>query len=166
MNPVGGLSIREIPLRTIVNEKAYEGLVLPETLLLDFLRDELGLRGAKRACDMEVCGTCTVLVDGMAVSACTMLAADIEGKKVETIEGLAENGKLHPLQQAFVDCFALQCGFCTSGLIMAALALLRETHNPDEETIRQQLNGNICRCTGYRRIIEAVRKAAEEMNGG
>ena len=166
MSPIGGLSIREIPLRTIVNEKAYERMILPETFLLDFLRDELGLRGAKRSCDMEVCGTCTVLVDGMAVSACTMLAADIEGKKVETIEGLAENGKLHPLQQAFVDCFALQCGFCTSGLIMAALALLRETHNPDEETIRRELNGNICRCTGYRRIIEAVRKAAVEMNGG
>lgn len=166
MSPVGGLSIRGIPLRTMVNEKSYEGMVLPETLLLDFLRDELGLRGAKRACDMEVCGTCTVLVDGMAVSACTMLAADIEGKKVETVEGLAENGKLHPLQQAFVDCFALQCGFCTSGLIMAALALLRETHNPDEETIRRELNGNICRCTGYRRIIEAVRKAAVEMSGG
>jgi aerobic-type carbon monoxide dehydrogenase small subunit (CoxS/CutS family) len=166
MSPNGGPSTREIPLRTIVNEKTYEGMVLPETLLLDFLRDELGLRGAKRSCDMEVCGTCTVLVDGMAVSACTMLAADVEGKKVETIEGLAENGKLHPLQEAFVDCFALQCGFCTSGLIMAALALLRETNNPDEVTIRQQLNGNICRCTGYRRVIEAVRKAAVEMNGG
>ena len=166
MSPVGGSSLREIPLRTIVNEKAYEGMVLPETLLLDFLRDELGLRGAKRSCDMEVCGACTVLVDGMAVSACTMLAADIEGKRVETVEGLAEKGKLHPLQQAFVDCFAFQCGFCTSGLIMAALALLRETHNPDEETIRRHLNGNICRCTGYRRIIEAVRKAGVEMNGG
>ncbi len=166
MSPIGGQSTREIPLRTMVNEKSYEGMVLPETLLLDFLRDELGFRGAKRACDMEVCGACTVLVDGMAVSACTMLAADIEGKKVETIEGLAENGKLHPLQQAFVDCLAFQCGFCTSGLIMAALALLRETHNPDEETIRRQLNGNICRCTGYRRIIEAIRKAAVEMNGG
>ncbi|MDA1001004.1 MAG: (2Fe-2S)-binding protein [bacterium] len=166
MSPIGVPPIREIPLRTIVNGKAYERMILPETLLLDFLRDELGLRGAKRSCDMEVCGACAVLVDGMAVSACTMLAADIESKKVETIEGLAENGKLHPLQQAFVDCFALQCGFCTSGLIMAALALLRETHNPDEETIRRQLNGNICRCTGYRRIIEAVRKAAVEMNGG
>ncbi len=166
MSPVSDLSIREIPLRMMVNEKSYEGMVLPETLLLDFLRDELGLRGAKRACDMEVCGACTVLVDGMAVSACTMLTADVDGKKVETIEGLAENGKLHPLQQAFVDCFALQCGFCTPGLIMAALALLRDTHNPDEETIRRKLNGNICRCTGYRRIIEAVRKAAVEINGG
>jgi aerobic-type carbon monoxide dehydrogenase small subunit (CoxS/CutS family) len=157
---------RKILLRTVVNGKPCEFWVLPETLLLDFLREELGLRGAKRSCDMEVCGACTVLVDGMAVSSCTMLAAEADGRSVETIEGLSDGRSLHPLQQAFVENLAFQCGFCTSGLIMASLAMLRESPDPDETAIRGYLKGNICRCTGYRRIIEAVQQAGREMRGG
>jgi len=157
---------RKILLRTEVNGKACERWILPETLLLDFLREELGLKGAKRSCDMEVCGACTVLVDGMAVSSCTMLAAEVDGRSVETIEGLSDGRSLHPLQQAFVEKQAFQCGFCTSGLIMASLAMLRESPDPDEAAVRAYLKGNICRCTGYRRIIEAVQRAGREMRGG
>lgn len=157
---------RRILLRTEVNGKARESWILPETLLLDFLREELGLKGAKRSCDMEVCGACTVLVDGMAVSSCTMLAAEAEGRSVETIEELSDGQALHPLQKAFVEGLAFQCGFCTSGLIMGSLGMLRESPDPDEAAIRAHLKGHICRCTGYRRIIEAVQRAAKEMRVG
>lgn len=133
--------------------------------LAQLLRDELGLTGTKVSCDMEVCGVCTVLVDGEPISACTYLAAGIHEREVTTVEGLADGDRLHPVQQAFLDKFALQCGFCTPGFIMAAVALLAEHPDPDEETVVEHLEGNICRCTGYRPIVDAVLQAAQHMKG-
>ena len=125
-------------------------------LLLDVLRDRLGLRGAKRSCDAQVCGACTVLVDDAPVSACSYLAYEAHGKQVQTIEGLAKEGKLHPIQQAFVQSGALQCGFCTPGMILTVKALLMESPHPDESAVRDALRGNLCRCTGYSKIVDAV----------
>jgi aerobic-type carbon monoxide dehydrogenase small subunit (CoxS/CutS family) len=131
------------------------------TMLVDFLRMDLGLTGTKASCELQVCGACSVLVDGKPVSSCTYLAADIDGRSVETVEGLATDGVLHPLQQCFVDAFALQCGFCTPGYLMMAKALLDQTPHPTAEQVERQLDGNICRCTGYRPILQAVLAAAE-----
>jgi len=128
-------------------------------LLLDFLR-ELGLTGAKPSCEMQVCGTCTVLLDGLPVSACTTLAMEIDGRKIETIEGLSENDRLHPLQAAFIESFGFQCGFCTPGMILAAKALLDRDPRPNREAILHWMEGNICRCTGYESILRAVEAAA------
>lgn len=130
------------------------------TLLIDFLRDMRGLRGTKRSCDMQVCGACTVLVDGRPVSSCTMLAADVDGAEVTTVEGMAREGELHPLQRAFIEHDALQCGFCTPGFLLAAKALLDTVPHPTRAQIIQALDGNICRCTGYKKIIEAIEDAA------
>ncbi|MCG6204240.1 (2Fe-2S)-binding protein [Rhodopseudomonas sp. HC1] len=126
-------------------------------LLIDFLRDDLALTGTKRSCDVQVCGACTVLVDGLPVSSCTSLAADIDGKSVITVEGLAQHGELSPVQQAFVDHAAMQCGFCTPGMVLATTALLESHPHPTEQEIRHYLRGNICRCTGYIKILEAVK---------
>jgi len=134
--------------------------VPPHALLLDVLRDRLGLRGAKRSCDIQVCGACTVLVDGHPVSACTHLAWEVDGCEVRTIEGLAEGESLHPLQEAFVECGAVQCGFCTSGMLMTATALLTEEVTPTREHIVHYLRGSLCRCTGYRKIIDAIAACA------
>ncbi|ABD09099.1 (2Fe-2S)-binding protein [Rhodopseudomonas palustris HaA2] len=131
--------------------------VAPFELLIDFLRDDLGLKGTKRSCDVQVCGACTVLVDGLPVSSCTSLAADIDGRSVVTIEGLAQRGELSPVQQAFVDHAAMQCGFCTPGMVLATTALLEHHPHPTEQEIRHYLRGNICRCTGYIKILEAVK---------
>lgn len=133
----------------------------PRDLLLDVLRERFGLTGAKRSCDAEVCGTCTVLLDSAPVSSCTTLACDVDGKHVETIEGLAEDGELHPLQRSFIEHGALQCGFCTPGFILTAKALLDETPQPNREEIVSYLGGNICRCTGYVKILDAVQAVAE-----
>lgn len=133
-------------------------------LLLDVLRDQLSLTGTKRSCDMEVCGACTVLVDGLPVSACSTLAWEARGKRVETVESLAAGGAYHPLQQAFIEKFALQCGFCTPGMLMSAKSLLDAVPSPSEEQIREHLRGNVCRCTGYRAIVEAVQAAASKMH--
>jgi aerobic-type carbon monoxide dehydrogenase small subunit (CoxS/CutS family) len=133
--------------------------------LAQFLRDQLGLTGTKLSCEMQVCGVCSVLVDDQPVSACTYLAADVDGRRVETVEGLAEDGELDPLQQSFVDNFALQCGFCTPGFLMMATALLRRNPDPSEEDVKEYLDGNICRCTGYQPIVEAVLDAARKMRG-
>ena len=143
-----------------VNGRPMRRVVPSHRTLLDFLREDLGLVGAKRACDVQVCGACTVLVDGLPVSACTYLALEVRGKSVETCEGLLEHGQLHPIQQAFVEAGALQCGFCTPGLIMTTKALLSEVPLPSDEQIKEYLHGNICRCTGYKKIIQAVRAAA------
>jgi len=137
--------------------------VSPRHTLAQFLRDDLGLTGTKVSCELQVCGACSVLVDGAPVSACTYLAADIDGRTVETVEGLAAGGELHPLQRSFVDNFALQCGFCTPGFLMMAKSLLDRNPDPTEAEVREYLDGNICRCTGYRPIVEAVLEAAREM---
>jgi aerobic-type carbon monoxide dehydrogenase small subunit (CoxS/CutS family) len=152
-------------IATTVNGAAYSGWVPNRRTLAQFLRDDLGLTGTKVSCELQVCGVCTVLVDGEPVSSCTYLAADVDGRRVETVEGLASGDHLHPLQRAFVENFALQCGFCTPGFLMMAKALLERNPDPSEEEIRDYLDGNICRCTGYRPIVAAVRAAAEEMRG-
>lgn len=134
------------------------------TLLLDFLRSK-GLTGAKPSCELEVCGSCTVLVGGTPVSSCTTLAAEVDGNSVETIEGLADGDELHPVQEAFVDEFALQCGYCTPGMILSVKALLEENSAPTRDDIVNWLDGNICRCTGYESIIRATQRAARLLTG-
>ena len=139
--------------------------VEPRTLLVQALRDGLGLTGTKIGCDTSRCGTCTVLVDGKALKSCTALALSVEGRSILTIEGLAENGELHPVQLAFREHHGLQCGFCTPGMIMTTLDLLSHDDHPAEETIRHALHGNLCRCTGYQGIVEAVRAASTPVRG-
>ncbi len=146
-----------------VNGRSQELTVEPHELLLDVLRDRLNLTGTKRSCDAQVCGACTVLLNGNAISACTFLAVDANGTKISTIEGLASNGKLHPLQEAFIEHGGFQCGFCTSGMIMSAKALLDENPSPTREEVKAYLGGNICRCTGYRPIVEAVLAASQKL---
>ena len=131
--------------------------VAPADLLIDVLRDKLGLKGAKRSCDVEVCGACTVLVNGLPASSCTMLAIDVEGQDVLTVEGVGSPGNLSRVQQAFVDHGAIQCGFCTPGMVLAVTALLAANPKPTDAEIRHFLRGNICRCTGYVKILEAVK---------
>ena len=143
-----------------VNGRRREEAVADSALLLDFLREQLGLTGTKRGCDGGECGACTVLVDGRPTLACLTLAARCEGARIETIEALADHGRMSALQAAFHEKLGTQCGFCTPGMIMAAEALLRANPAPDEATIREALGGNLCRCTGYVKIIEAVQAAA------
>ena len=128
----------------------------PEALLLDVLRDRLQLKGARRSCDMQVCGACTVLVDGAPVSACTYLAVEVDGREVTTVEGLADGDRLHPLQEAFIDHGAVQCGFCTAGMLLTAKALLAEDPSPTRRRVAEYLRGSLCRCTGYRKILDAI----------
>ncbi len=153
-------TIDRIPVNMTVNGRTITDNVPPHLTLLDFLRDWLGLKGAKRSCDLQVCGACTVLVDGKAVSSCTLLAFEARNAQVTTIEGLAQDGELHPIQQSFVDNAAFQCGFCTPGMIMAAKSLLDQNSQPTNEEIRAYMKGNICRCTGYKKIVEAIEGAA------
>ena len=134
-----------------------------QELLIDLLRDRLGLTGTKRSCDMEICGSCTVLVNGKAVSACSLFAFDVDGKEVLTIEGLAPGEGLHPIQEAFLQCGGFQCGFCTPGMILLAKSLLDEKQSPTEEEIREYMDANLCRCTGYQMIIESIATAAEKL---
>jgi aerobic carbon-monoxide dehydrogenase small subunit len=148
-------------IHVVVNGRSRELEVAPHAVLLDVLRDGLDLKGAKRSCDAQVCGACTVLVDGLAVSACTYLAVEADGRSVLTVEGLAEGESLHPLQRAFVDAGAVQCGFCTSGMLLTARAMLAETQRPTREHVLHYLRGSLCRCTGYRKIIDAILAAAE-----
>ena len=155
-----------IPISFTLNGRLQEIEVQPHELLLDVVRERLGLTGAKRSCDVEVCGACTLLVDGRPVSACTTLAFEVRGRSVLTIEGLAENGKLHPLQQAFIEHGGFQCGFCTPGMILAAKALLDENPDPSEAELKHFMHGNICRCTGYKKIIESIMAAARTMRSG
>ena len=147
-----------------VNGQAVSGEVEGRTLLVEFLRDKLGLTGTHVGCDTSQCGACVVHVDGKAVKSCTALAVGCEGAEVATIEGLAKNGKLHPMQEAFREHHGLQCGFCTPGMIMAAVDMVkRKGRKLDEATIRHELEGNICRCTGYHNIVAAVKAGAESM---
>lgn len=149
-----------IELSFVVNGRDHALRIEPRESLADVLRDRLALTGTKVSCDAQVCGACTVLVDGMMVSACTFLAADAHGRSVRSVEGLAENGNLSRLQQAFIDHAAFQCGFCTPGFLMAATALLEENPHPSRQEVVDWLEGNICRCTGYAPIIDAVLSAA------
>jgi carbon-monoxide dehydrogenase small subunit len=139
-----------------VNRRPVSLEVPAHALLLDVLRERLGLLGAKRSCDIQVCGACTVLVDEAPVSACTFLAVEADGREVLTVEGLADGDRLHPVQQAFIDHGAVQCGFCTSGMLLSAVALLREDPAPTPERVVEYLRGNLCRCTGYRKLVEAI----------
>ncbi len=143
-----------------VNGERREADVEPRQLLVYFLREQLGLTGTNVGCDTSSCGACTVLLDGESVKSCTVLAVQAEGSEVTTIEGLAEDGKLHPVQQAFHEQHALQCGYCTPGFVMATVSLLEENPTPSEDEIRRALEGNLCRCTGYHNIVRAVEAAA------
>jgi carbon-monoxide dehydrogenase small subunit len=147
-------------LSLTVNERDRSVRIEPRETLGDVLRNQLGMTGTKISCDAQVCGACTVLVDGLAVSACTYLAADAESRSVRTVEGLAREGRLSPLQQAFIDHAGFQCGFCTPGMLLAATALLEENPDPSRDEVIHALEGNICRCTGYAQIIDAVLAAA------
>jgi carbon-monoxide dehydrogenase small subunit len=148
-----------------VNGVAREAEVEPRTLLVYFLRETLGLTGTNVGCDTSSCGACTVLVDGESVKSCTMLAAQADGREITTIEGLATDGQLHPIQEAFHRNHGLQCGFCTPGMIMAAASYLEENPAPTEEQVREALEGNLCRCTGYHNIVKSILDAAAQTSG-
>jgi len=148
-----------------VNGEPYEVAVEPRMTLLDVLRDNLGLAGTKKACDLGNCGSCTVLLDSKPVVSCLLLVVDAQGRDILTIEGLAKNGQLHPLQQAFIDYSALQCGFCTPGMLLSAKALLDSNPEPTEEEVKEAISGNLCRCTGYGNIVEAILKVARSKKG-
>jgi carbon-monoxide dehydrogenase small subunit len=151
-----------LEITLIVNGAQRRLAIEPNLTIADVLRDRLGLTGAKISCDMQVCGACTVLVDGLAVSGCTYLAVDADGRTVETVEGLATDGVLTPLQQAFIDHAAFQCGYCTPGMLMAGTAFLRENPDPSHEDVVAGMESNLCRCTGYLPIIDAVLQAAQQ----
>ncbi|NEK59600.1 (2Fe-2S)-binding protein [Geodermatophilus sabuli] len=148
-----------------VDGVSYSDDVEPRTLLVHHLREQLGKVGTVVGCDTSNCGACTVHLDGVAVKSCTVLAVQADGSEVTTIEGLAQNGTLHPMQKAFHDSHGLQCGFCTPGMIMASIDLLTENPSPSETEIREGIEGNLCRCTGYQNIVRAVQQAAAEMSG-
>jgi carbon-monoxide dehydrogenase small subunit len=156
----------DLRIAMIVNGAHEEHDVEPRTLLVQYLRDRTGLTGTKVGCDTSSCGACTVLVDGESVKSCTMLAAQADGRRVTTIEGVATNGNLHPVQAAFQEHHGLQCGFYTPGMVMAAVSLLEEIRNPTEADVRVGLEGNLCRCTGYHNIVKAVLAAAESTKAG
>ena len=152
-----------IEIRALVNGTVHTSTVLARLTVAEYLRDDLGLTGTKTSCEMEVCGVCSVLVDGRPVSACTALAVDLDGAEVTTVEGLASGNDVSHLQRAFIEKFATQCGFCTPGFLVMATALLEANPDPSHDEVVEYLDGNICRCTGYRPIIEAVLLAAERM---
>jgi carbon-monoxide dehydrogenase small subunit len=145
-----------------VNKEIYEVVAYPNRTLLEVLRDDLHLTGTKESCGQGVCGSCTVLVNGTPVRSCLTLAMAMQGKEITTIEGLSEGEKLHPIQEAFVNHHAIQCGFCSPGMILTAYALLRENPRPTEAEIRRAISGNVCRCTGYAKIVEAIKSIAED----
>src|SRR5438876_3334354 len=146
-----------------VNGAEVEGLVEPRTLLVHFLRENLSLTGTHIGCDTTNCGACTILLGGKAVKSCTILAVQADGREVRTVEGLETDGKLHPVQEGFVEEHGLQCGFCTPGMMMTAVAFLQKNPKPTEEQIRRAISGNLCRCTGYVNIVKAIQYAAKKM---
>ncbi len=156
----------EYPLKFSVNEQPVEITIEPHLTLLEVLRDTLALTGAKEGCGTGDCGACTVLLDGEPVNACLVLAVEVEGQKLTTVEGLATNGKLHPLQKALITHGGLQCGFCTPGVLLSSAALLAHNPQPSAGEIREALAGNLCRCTGYDKIVRAVQAVAEEAAHG
>jgi aerobic carbon-monoxide dehydrogenase small subunit len=145
------------PIQLRVNGETYDLSVEPRYTLLKVLREDLGFTGTKRGCDVGDCGACTVLMDGKPINSCLVLAVEVNGQEITTIEGLEREGKLHPLQDAFLQCGAVQCGYCTPGMILSAKALLDENPSPSEEEIRRAISGNLCRCTGYAKIVEAIK---------
>jgi aerobic-type carbon monoxide dehydrogenase small subunit (CoxS/CutS family) len=153
--------MNEQVVKLIVNGEPVEVSVGPRVTLLEVIRDKLELTGTKEACSLGECGACTVILDGKAVNSCLLLAVEAKGKEILTIEGLRQNGELHPLQKAFIDEGAVQCGFCTPGMILSAKALLDKNPDPDEDEIKEALAGNLCRCTGYVKIVKAVKAAAK-----
>src|SRR5207247_318968 len=162
---------RQIPRRRtmpvevslVVNGKTASAEIEARTLLVDFIRNNLSLTGTHVGCDTGQCGACTILVDGIAIKSCTILAVQANGSKITTIEGLATNGEMHPMQAAFKECHGLQCGFCTPGMVLSAIDLVQRRPNADEKTIRAELEGNLCRCTGYQNIVKAVAQGAAAM---
>lgn len=154
-----------IEIEVIVNSKRFHSQVEPRTLLVEFIREHLGLTGTHIGCDTSFCGACTIILNGAAIKSCTLLAVQADGGEVITVEGLERDGELHPLQQAFSQHHALQCGYCTPGMLMSTLALLVDKPEPTTDDIRKQLAGNVCRCTGYQNIIKAVHAAAAQLRG-
>ena len=152
-------------LNLSVNDVPVEATVPARRMLADFIRDDLHLTGTKRGCETGTCGACTVLIDGRAVKSCLSLAVQSQGCNITTVEGLSNGDALHPVQQAFMSCGGLQCGYCTPGFMMTTVALLKEIPNPTQTQIRAALNGHLCRCTGYSQIVESVIQASEQMNG-
>jgi len=152
-------------IRMTVDGVVYDDDVEPRLLLVHYLRERIGRTGTPVGCDTSNCGACTVHLDGKAVKSCSVLAVQADGHDVTTIQGLAQDGQWHPLQKAFHECHALQCGYCTPGMIMAAADLLRDNPNPSEDEVREGIEGNLCRCTGYQHIVDAVQQAAGEMSG-
>ena len=152
-----------VPIRVTVNGRVHEAEVEPRTLLVYFIREQLGLTGTKIGCDTSQCGACVVMMNGATVKSCTCLAVQADGAEINTIEGLATDGNLHPIQEAFWDNHGLQCGYCTAGMIMTAVELLERNPNPTSDEVRHGLEGNICRCTGYQNIVKSILAAAEKM---
>ena len=152
-----------VPIRVTVNGRVHEAEVEPRTLLVHFIREQLGLTGTKIGCDTSQCGACVVMMNGATVKSCTCLAVQADGAEIGTIEGLATDGNLHPIQEAFWDNHGLQCGYCTAGMIMTAVELLERNPNPTSDEVRHGLEGNICRCTGYQNIAKSILAAAEKM---
>ena len=155
----------KVPIQITVNGQARQAEVDPRMLLVHFLREELGLTGTKVGCDTSQCGACVVNMNGNAIKSCTCFAVQADGAQVNTIEGLAKDGNLHPLQEAFWDNHGLQCGFCTAGMLMSAVELLERNPHPTAEQVRDGLQGTLCRCTGYHNIVKSVLAAAEAMGG-
>jgi carbon-monoxide dehydrogenase small subunit len=150
-------------IKFTLNGQAVEADVSARTLLVHFIRDDLNMTGTHIGCDTTSCGACTVLINGRATKSCTVLAVQADGAEVTTVEGLAQGGQLHPIQEGFHECHALQCGFCTPGMMLSSVALLKNNPNPTEDEIRWGLSGNLCRCTGYMNIVKAVQYASEKM---
>ena len=157
--------IAQIEIQVAVNGKPCSRMVEPRKLLVEFLREDLDLTGTHVGCDTTYCGACTVLMNGAAVKSCTMFAVQADGAEILTVEGLEKDGELHPIQKAFGDCYGLQCGYCTPGLMLSAAQLLRENKQPNDKQIRKAIAGNTCRCTGYQNILKAIQTAAQNMKG-
>ncbi len=149
-------------IKTTVNGREYDLEIRPNMVLLDLLRDELGLTGTKRGCEVGECGACTVLLNGQAVNACLVLAPQVHGQEILTVEGLADDEKLHPLQESFLDHDAVHCGFCTPGMLMSAKELIDHSPNPSEQEVRTAISGNLCRCSGYQQIVDAIKEVESE----
>jgi len=158
--------MKEKRIQVVVNGKTYELMVPPWRTLLEVIREDLKLTGAKEGCGQGECGACTVMMGGRTVNSCLVLAVEADGQEITTIEGLSEGNKIHPIQDAFVEQAGMQCGFCTPGMIMSAKELLDRNPDPSEQEIREGIAGNVCRCTGYTKIVESIGAAAKAMKGG